>query len=62
MMEAWLGSVLEEAGEDFFVSSPDGADEGSFSFSMKQSFLFQVVSSSQTLFHLRCCGGAEEID
>ncbi len=44
----WIGSVLEEAEEDLFVSSLDGADEGR----LFVSFLFQVVSSGQTLFNL----------
>jgi len=45
----WVGFVLKEAEEDWFVCSLDGADEGRFSFS---SFFFQVVSSGQTLFNL----------
>ena len=65
----WVGSVLEEAEEDWFVSYLDGADEGCFAVrqgtihasKIKTSFPFEVVRSGQTLFNLRGCGGREEV-
>ena len=53
----WVGSVEEEAEEDWFVSSLDGVDEGR----SPSSFLFQIVSSGQALFHLGFCGGREQV-